>query len=364
MNGVPLEIKGLNWFGYQTDTGIFHGLWSQPPSYFLDTIFVNNGFNAVRIPLDLDLMLNDREHGYVTPEADEGYPSALMDMTSLETLDWFVLEFAQRGIIVLLDMHCLDTSGTDASPLFFNDQYTFNDTITGWIRMAQRYNNSWNVFASDVFNEPYAASWAAGLETDMDTFAVTAGNAIRSHADWLIFVEGASSSPVCDSIIDGDEVVCGYGDNLLGVADNPVVLADGSQNKVVYTPHTYGPSQQSRAEFENADFPNNMPDVWENHWGYIINTTSREAPAVILGEWGGTTDDDNGLWMDKLVSYLTNKSSVSNFFWSLNEDSDPVGIVTDWTVDPPTIDEAKLELLSKLTPNPTDILAVLADVVL
>ena len=54
-----------------------------------------------------------------------------------------------------------------------------------------------------------------------------------------------------------------YGDNLLGVADAPVKIAVA--DKLVYSPHTYGPSQHDRAEFSNAAFPANMPDVWENH---------------------------------------------------------------------------------------------------
>lgn len=350
MNDVSLQIKGANWFGFETTTGVFHGLWAQPPSFFFDFLETYN-FNALRVPLDLDLMLNDRDAGsYITPEPDEGYPSPLMSNTSLEVLDWFVTECADRGILILLDMHCLDTSGTDASPVFYNSEYSIDDAVEGWVNMAIRYANNWNVFGIDVFNEPYGATWAEGADSDMDAFTVKVASAVHEYTDWIIFTEGTSTSPVCDSEIDGDEVVCGYGDNLLGVGANPVVLE--KENKVVYTPHTYGPSQHDRDEFSNEAFPDNMPDVWDNHWGYIRTYNDS---AVVVGEWGGPTDGDNGLWMDKFVEYLVEKDMQSNFFWCINSDSSPTGLIVDWS----TPDTDKLAVLDILTPSPTNISVLL-----
>lgn len=249
----------------------------------------------------------------------------------------------------MLDMHCLDTSGTDASPVFYNSKYSVEDAISGWTAMAERYKDAWNVMGIDVFNEPSDGTWAEGLDTDMDAFAVSVATAVHETTDWLIFVEGTSKSPTCDGIIDGDEVVCGYGDNLKGVGSAPVVLA--KEKKVVYTPHTYGPSQHDRAEFTNAAYPDNMPDVWQDHWGYIRNISSA---AVVLGEWGGPVapeDEQNGLWMDKLVAYLTENKMTSNFYWCLNSDSTPTGLIIDWE----TPDEGKLALLDTLTPSPTNV---------
>jgi len=325
-----------------------------PPSAFLD-LLSDNKFNAVRVTLDTDLMLHDRHHGYITPEEDEKhvkpYHSPLMDMSSLEVLDWFVDKFAERGILVLLDLHCLDTGGTNKSPVFFNNQFPVTQVIQGWGRMAKRYGDKWNVLGADVFNEPFGATWAEGGAKDMDAFAVSA--AVTIHADapnWLIFVEGSSNSPTCSDTIDGDVVNCGYGDNLKGVRDSPVQLAAAS--KLVYSPHTYGPSQHDCAEFSNANFPSNMPDVWENHWGYIRDLPG--SPAVVLGEWGGELSGKNLQWTNALVDYLTLKGMQSNFFWCMNQDSDPVGIITDWAATPMKTDSGKLELLARLTPAPTD----------
>ena len=51
--------------------------------------------------------------------------------------------------------------------------------------------------------------------------------------------------------------------------------------------------------------------------------------------------------------YLTATNRTSNFFWALNQDGSPEGVVTDWTVYPVAVDEAKLSLLDRLVPDPT-----------
>ena len=218
----------------------------------------------------------------------------------------------------------------------------------------------------------------------MDAFAVRAAASIHAEApEWLIFVEGTAHSPNCSRTIDGAAVSCGYGDNLLGVAAHPVVLP--IEGKLVYSVHTYGPSQHDRPEFHNANFPHNMRDVCTpplvrsdparsrlrisrvehahthsraarlaaggDHWGYAISTGA--APTIVLGEWGGPTTGANGKWMGALVQYLQDKGIESNFFWALNQDGSPEGIITDWTATPPAVDAGKLAVLAKLTPKPT-----------
>ena len=162
MNGKPLHLKGINWYGFGTKQGVFSGLYAQPVSWFL-SFLERQEFNAVRVPLDLDLILNDRKTGFIFPEdiecdaeqwsrlilniSSDGdrsttLPSSQRDvlrdaaqrdrllqdralaardlvhngslcgshlsgMTSLAALDWFIDQFAAIGILVLLDLHCL-----------------------------------------------------------------------------------------------------------------------------------------------------------------------------------------------------------------------------------------------------------------
>jgi len=301
----------------------------------------------MRVPLDLDLMLDTT--GQIKPQGWANLPASLKGSSSLEVLDYIINESAKAGIAILLDMHCLSDAGTNASPVFFDAKHTVEQTLQGWINMATRYKKFPNVFAADVFNEPFGATWGMGQATDMDAFAIKAAAAIHAISPhWLIFVEGASKSPICNATIDGDTVVCGYGDNLLGVRDHPISLPTSSADKLVYSPHTYGPAEHKRPEFQNSEFPRNMPDVWDNHWGYIRQQDP--SATVVLGEWGGNLEGNDALWTSALVDYLLANGMASNFYWCLNADSGTSGLLAnDWT----TVDQKKLDLLQKLVPHPT-----------
>ena len=50
-----------------------------------------------------------------------------MKNTSLEVLDIMIDQFAARGILVLLDLHCLSTKGTNASPVFYDATHKVSD---------------------------------------------------------------------------------------------------------------------------------------------------------------------------------------------------------------------------------------------
>ena len=167
INDESLHLRGVNWFGFGTKQGVFSGLYAQPVSWFLDFL-ERREFNAVRVPLDLDLILHDRLPGLIFPEESECMHTAeqrkqwsrwnldvasdernisstlptqrdlvrdasrrdrllslralatrdrmldgnlcgshLQGMTSLGVLDWFIDQFAACGILVLLDLHCL-----------------------------------------------------------------------------------------------------------------------------------------------------------------------------------------------------------------------------------------------------------------
>ncbi|EOD13741.1 hypothetical protein EMIHUDRAFT_246614 [Emiliania huxleyi CCMP1516] len=79
-----------------------------------------------------------------------------MQNTSLQVLEIMVDEFAKRGILVLLDLHCLSTKGTNASPVFFDSSHTVAQALQGWGKLARSFGAKKNVLGGDVFNEPLA----------------------------------------------------------------------------------------------------------------------------------------------------------------------------------------------------------------
>ena len=414
----PLKLRGVNWFGFGTKQGVFSGLYAQPVSWFLDFL-ERREFNAVRVPLDLDLILNDRQPGLIIPEQSECNQTAeqreqwarwnlnissvgrststlptqrgffqdasrrdrliqdrafaerdrllegrlcgshLQGMSSLALLDWFIDQFMDRGIFVLLDLHCLrpncQSKGEGRSPrppLFFDEEHPKQLVLRGWRSLARRFASKWNVIGADVFNEPGGATWAAGEPTDFDAFAVEAARAIHAEAPgWLIFVEGTRKSRGCEHC---------WQYNLRGAQQSPIVL--DVPEKLVYSPHMYGPAVVAdRDEFLHAKFPDNLDSVWDRRFGHLVSNRTRETPAVVIGEWGGPVEGDNEVWMRKLVGYLQRQKMRSNFFWQLGMAGEPVGLVLDWTQRdnytnyplPPVIDFAKVRLLEGLVTQPT-----------
>jgi aryl-phospho-beta-D-glucosidase BglC (GH1 family) len=55
--------------------------------------------------------------------------------------------------------------------------------------------------------------------------------------------------------------------------------------------------------FSAADYPKNLPGVWDRNWGYLFR---QNIAPILLGEFGTklqTTTDQ--LWLDKMISYAT-----------------------------------------------------------
>lgn len=120
------------------------------------------------------------------------------------------------------------------------------------------------------------------------------------------------------------------------------------QYKLVYSPHVYGPAVYNQPYFSAGNFPNNMPAIWDAHWGFVAGQTGN---AVVIGEWGGTTSGNNGVWLSALASYLQSKGMTDQFWWCLNPNSGDTGglLLDDWT----SPDTAKLNLLASLVPSPS-----------
>ena len=160
----------------------------------------------------------------------------------------------------MLDMHSLEADGYMQDGLWYDSKYPQETTLKAWNMMVERYKDSWNVVAADVFNEPFDATWGTGdTSTDFNTWCETVGNDMHTNGvDWLIMCEGVATSPPCTD-------ACFWGEDLQGVHDAPVTL--NQSNKLVYSPHVYGPDVAYQEYFNVPSFPNNMPAIWTTHWG-------------------------------------------------------------------------------------------------
>ena len=109
------------------------------------------------------------------------------------------------------------------------------------------------------------------------------------------------------------------GENLEGVTQAPINIIDNS--KLIYSPHVYGPSVSAQSYFSDPNFPNNMPAIWDTHFGYVKGLTGR---AIVVGEWGGHYTSSDLTWQNAFASYIS--TNLNGFFyWCVNPNSGDTG---------------------------------------
>jgi len=412
LNGNPFSLKGANWFGFETTRNMAFGL----NTVSQDAVFkmlVQNGINAIRLPLAVENILNPSTHHPLpwaihfglNPHFNEG-------MDYLEAVEVFIERAAQWGVFTLLDMHLLRTD-KHPDPLPYDDKTPFESVIQAWDVLSERMCNMWGIMGADLKNEPYNATWGDGTSTDWRLMAEILAETVTSKCpQWLIFVAGIFTYESASNPLSKD-ASGSWGSMLLPAKDFPIRVSN--KNKLVYSPHVYGPGtigglkfmwnqadndklrrfcrkqlgnsknqfslnttefpndpkQGLTAEcvasvpFEGNRFPNNLPATYDLWFGFLSKKLNM---TVIIGEWGGTyvnqgaphvvqrNEDKEYLrtievkWNEALVDYLL-KSGMGSFYWSINPESIDTGgmLLEDW-ISP---DTAKMSLLKRLPSTPT-----------
>lgn len=308
--GREVKITGLNWNGMETGDYVPGGLGDRKWQEILDLV-ASLGYNTLRIPFSNEALEPHRRVNNV----DDSLNPDLKDRSSLEVLDLLIAGARERGLKVVLDRH--KPTPSSHPTLWYNREVSEERWIEDWRRLAARYAGNDTVIGADLSNEPRGeATWGSGdPATDWRLAAERAGNAILEENPYLlIFVEG----------IENHEGDCyWWGGNLLGARTAPVRLR--VPNRLVYSPHDYGPNISHQPWFADPLFPGNLPDVWDRYWGYIH--CEGVAP-VVLGEFGGRSvgEDREGQWQRVLLAYLR-KHGMGAMVWSLNPNWDTGGIL-------------------------------------
>jgi len=349
--GEKIYLKGINWFGAETEKFAPHGLWNcKTVDFFLD-ILADAGFNALRYPTARDTVLANP----VVEEQCNGVNTWMDGATALDAMDYIFQKAADRGILIMLDMHRYDYASWPDDGLYggFGDAAEGEATmVQAWEILARRFKDQWNVVLADLANEPHGCTWAAGAEaTDFDAFAARLGDKIHAIAPhWLIVVEGVGSSPGCP--FQTSPYNHWWGGNIECADTHPVELA--LPNRLVYSPHNYGPGVFEQPYF--AGLTTNfsaMADVWDSHYG-SLPAKDPAFPPILPGEFGANSDKDPReiAWLAAYSDYLADKVDEGipgNFFWCLNPNSGDTGglLLDDWE----TIDSVKLPLLDAIIPR-------------
>ena len=338
--GTPFLLKGVNWFGFETETFCPHGLWKNSMDYLLNFL-KKEKVNAIRVPISAEVALNlDKKPRGI----DFRLNPDLQGKNAGEVMDVFVKKCRQRGIMIMPSMHRMDS--TDGIPeLWYSEKYPESRIIEAWKHIVSRYKNDPTLFAVDLKNEPHGvATWGDGnVKTDWAMASERIGNAIlKENPKLLIFVEGIDKTRTGDA--------SWWGGVVDKVRERPVRLS--VKNKLVYSPHVYGPDVFMISPFTQPNFPWNMPAIWDAQWGYI---RKQKLAPIVIGEWGGRNQagTKDRIWHDQIKKYFVqNGFACATFYWSLNPNSgDTKGLLED---DWRTPVRHKLDALAYVCPNPTE----------
>ena len=319
-DGAPAQIRGVNWFGMETADHAPHGLWSgRPVAEFVGQVG-ELGFNALRLPVT---------PGSIRPGFDTaGWAQSAGYATGREALEAVIGEARAVGLFVLLDFHsCDDAHGKDqvgAPDGCEGASITqWHDDLRALAQLGVEYDN---VLGIDLFNEPWGLTWGewAGL------VGPAASVVLDENPDLLIFVQGVANAS------DNGGYSAFWGGNMVEASAGGL---DVPGNRLVFSPHVYGPSVAEMDYFSAGDYPLNLPKIWQTHFAHLHSA----GLAVITGEFGSRYDDaqvsGSVAWQDAWITFMVQTGQTDFFYWALNANTgDITGILQDdWLTPDPDI---------------------------
>lgn len=341
--GHAVKIAAVNWFGMETTTYAPHGLWAESYKVMIDKM-VEVGFNTIRLPFSDQLFAPAS-----TPNGiDFSKNPDLAGLNGQQIMDRIIGYAGGKGMKVILDHHRSTAGdGPNGNGLWYDNAYPEAKLIENWVQLAQRYAADPTVIGVDLANEPHGpATWGDGGPHDWAAAATRIGDAVlAANPNLLIIIEGIET-------YQGNATW--WGGNLMGVKDHPITL--NVADRVVYSAHDYPSTVFNQRWFSDPGFPDNLPAVWDQFWGFIYKSDT--AP-VLLGEFGtnlATASDQ--AWLQTLVRYL-DESSVNGglpvgqgelgpswAYWSWNPNSGDTGgiLAGDWK----TINTAKVAAIDPI----------------
>ena len=120
-------IRGINWFGHETELGKFTCSWQHPTEYYLEKL-QQMGFNSLRIPFSYQYIQNG----------------------DFSSLDHFFNIVGNYNMTVVLDFHRINNHAQSPVPTDGISQEQFGDA---WVTIANRYKDHKELVALELFNE-------------------------------------------------------------------------------------------------------------------------------------------------------------------------------------------------------------------
>ena len=308
-------MDSTNWYGAEGTAQDPQGLWNRGYQSMLDQILAQK-FDTVRLPFSQDTLhstatVTTASNGelylngsYMSKTADGGQNGSLAGLTPLQTMDKIVQYADKIGLNIVLDHHRMTAGdgGTENGLWYIpgSSTYTVQSWQQDWQMLAARFAGDKSVIGADLQNEPYQGTWGDGGANDWAAAAQNAGNLVlQKNPNWLIFIEGIQTYA-------GQSYF--WGGNLMGVASHPIAL--NIPNKLVYSPHDYGPSVANQPWFSDPSYPNNLPSIYDQYWGYIYKNST--AP-IWVGEMGGAITSNSQVTQAQATGTQQYLTEITNY---------------------------------------------------
>ncbi|MHB8729922.1 MAG: glycoside hydrolase family 5 protein, partial [Sulfuricaulis sp.] len=360
--GQEIQIRGVSHFGFNSTILQPEYLWAMGWKEQIAQI-KSLGFNAIRVPFVPDTLYN------TTPVNQLNYIDAnlnpeLIGKTPLQVLDLWMAEADRQGMYILLDFHSVSkqrqyptwfvSNPADFNLIYNNQAYTEADWIRDLTFVAKRYANLNHFFGIDIYNEPNGiVRWSAGdanVTNPIYYWKAAAESAsaavLAANPNLLIFVQGINGN--YDGV-ENSNIPMNWAEDFQPEAYQPLNIPN---DKLVLTPHTYGPDVYVKSSFSASNFPANLAANWETLFGQFSQNQ-----AVVIGEWGGkygqgTSGQQDVIWQNAFVQYLQSKNMRNSFYWCYTPNSGDTGGILD---DSLNVRQDKMALLQKLwgTSTPT-----------
>ena len=306
---TELHLRGANWAGFQAN-GCVHELYKYNASSYVHFLSANH-INAIRLPLSVPL-INAQSfiiQGQSCGPHYEGWET-------LAVLDDVVTRLRDAGIFVMLGLHTISHPENN-NPVWWDEdageqpqqEHPVLPVFAAWAKLSDRYCAHSNVLLADVFNEPSGADWSTWRD-----YVQRVGELILARCPrWLIAAQGAGGYTAEQYW---------YGENIGPQRNQPIALSVPS--RLVLSPHVYGHGSQDY--MADPDFPDNLAEVWDRHFGRVAQDTG---VPLLVGEWGGVWADTSfrgrvfaatDVWQHAFATYLAARG-YGSFYWTLNDNS-------------------------------------------
>ena len=297
-NDQRFKLASVNWYGFEELDFTPAGL----EIAHIDDIaakIAEMGFNSVRLPFSLELVVNDpliESHVIAANPQLEG-------MHALELLDEVIDALARQGIVTILDNHSSEAVWYSLeNGLWYTDEYPESVWISCWEQLAERYRDHPGVVGYELRNElRNGATWGGPPETDWKAAASRAAEAILAiDSEGLIVVEGIN-----------------YGADLSGVYTDPLVLS--VPGRLVWAAHDYSWFHSYIGSYEQL-----AADLGSS-WGFVIVQDQPYTAPMWVSEFGTCNVSTNciqgtaveGAWFSRFLQYLQ-AGDIDWAYWPVN----------------------------------------------